>query len=779
MSTAISKQQSLNDPDSFTQLYQLGLQHIQRLGGHIWTDYNLHDPGVTILEQVCFSLTDLIYRCDFPVEDYLQPERGPIDYKQKGLMPATDILAAPPLHASDFSTYLQQRLDELETVYVVPSSDPVLKGCYNIDAKLTDHAHQACQSNPASTPEILHRLAAEYHRIRPLGADLESVQLIPEVGLELIADIEVATHWDDQNELAASIYLATSRWLQHARGNETLTPLATRLMTLPGIIHIHRLALNRYDTDSGDTLPVDQIPAHAWLMLPEDESHCGLQLTYQGYDLDLDMADIGFFFRQHQEPVKASPLNLYRQPQGQPRHLSTYQSVQNLFPRNYHLTRGQGIHHNTQEQADRHQLRSYLLLFDQLMANFCADLAGIQQLFSTSLDAEHSYHVKQLTDNDFTAIEQHYPANSQQKLAAIRNLFDDYPERKGRVFDYLLALYGEQYPSQLHRQFNGYYDSDTFEHHLLQCKQQFIQQITMLTAKRGLGANLLEANDPGGYSQRLTMLLDMQPYQAQSFTRTLTQHLLNVVDDDKFTYSSSGRQCLFQLSEHTLSELFDLPAAAKPRHLTAQIIRQLRADVQVFAGQTLPQSLLQQGTDRHRYRIQHRSQEGEYLLFFKFSDPTTPWLYIGRHRQLKKLIRYADYLQQWLTRLNKESEGLYAIDHITLRARAENTFDSAENCAADTYRISIIMPGFTARHHNPLFRQAAENLIARNTPAHLSINFLWLPFYPFNHFETLYRRWRQLRATEDSASQIRKTDRAAHTLRQFLAHPQTDEELQL
>ncbi len=48
----------------FDFLRQEGIEHIQRLAGHRWTDYNHHEPGITILEQLCYALTDLAYRND-------------------------------------------------------------------------------------------------------------------------------------------------------------------------------------------------------------------------------------------------------------------------------------------------------------------------------------------------------------------------------------------------------------------------------------------------------------------------------------------------------------------------------------------------------------------------------------------------------------------------------------------------------------------------------------------------------------------------------------------
>src|SRR5512137_297475 len=58
------------------QLYALGLEHARRLSRRVWTDYNVHDPGVTTLELLCYALTDLSYRASFPVADLLATASG-------------------------------------------------------------------------------------------------------------------------------------------------------------------------------------------------------------------------------------------------------------------------------------------------------------------------------------------------------------------------------------------------------------------------------------------------------------------------------------------------------------------------------------------------------------------------------------------------------------------------------------------------------------------------------------------------------------------------------
>lgn len=55
----------------FQWLRSEGLKHIGNLSGKIWTDHNTHDPGITILEVLCYALIDLGYRSTLPIEDLL------------------------------------------------------------------------------------------------------------------------------------------------------------------------------------------------------------------------------------------------------------------------------------------------------------------------------------------------------------------------------------------------------------------------------------------------------------------------------------------------------------------------------------------------------------------------------------------------------------------------------------------------------------------------------------------------------------------------------------
>ncbi|MCC6371442.1 MAG: hypothetical protein IT236_10600 [Bacteroidia bacterium] len=89
----------------YNLLREEGLKHIQELSGKIWTDYNLSDPGVTILEVLSYAITDLGYRTSFSIKDILaQPasEQSSI----KNFFSAKEILPVNPITLLDYRKYL-------------------------------------------------------------------------------------------------------------------------------------------------------------------------------------------------------------------------------------------------------------------------------------------------------------------------------------------------------------------------------------------------------------------------------------------------------------------------------------------------------------------------------------------------------------------------------------------------------------------------------------------------------------------------------------------------
>jgi len=82
-----------------------GLKHIENLTSDIWTDYNAHDPGITILEALCYAITELGYRCGFDMKDLMTGLDGkPVSGQT--FFTAKEILTINPLTKSDYRKLL-------------------------------------------------------------------------------------------------------------------------------------------------------------------------------------------------------------------------------------------------------------------------------------------------------------------------------------------------------------------------------------------------------------------------------------------------------------------------------------------------------------------------------------------------------------------------------------------------------------------------------------------------------------------------------------------------
>ena len=89
----------------FEKLRNEGIDYLGKLSGHLWTDHNLHDPGITILEMLAYAILDLGYRTNLPIEDILarNPEDNTID---SNFYTPSQILGCNPLTIIDYRKLL-------------------------------------------------------------------------------------------------------------------------------------------------------------------------------------------------------------------------------------------------------------------------------------------------------------------------------------------------------------------------------------------------------------------------------------------------------------------------------------------------------------------------------------------------------------------------------------------------------------------------------------------------------------------------------------------------
>src|SRR6187402_3685921 len=167
----------------YARLREEGLRLLGRLAGGQWTDFNTHDPGITILEQLCYAITDLGYRIDFSVPELLAGG-------EPWLPGAGEILTIDPVTLADIRK-LALDVDGIGNAWVEESvgssvpfyhhagshelrlrADPAdadtapvqLRGLHRITVQTTEQL---------SGEAALAAVAARLHAARGLGSDFE------------------------------------------------------------------------------------------------------------------------------------------------------------------------------------------------------------------------------------------------------------------------------------------------------------------------------------------------------------------------------------------------------------------------------------------------------------------------------------------------------------------------------------------------------------------------------------------------------------------------------
>ncbi|HTO14885.1 MAG TPA: hypothetical protein VLZ83_03905 [Edaphocola sp.] len=90
--------------ENFSFLREKALEYIQGLASETWTDHNVHDPGITIMEALCYALADAGFRLNFPIQDILADKQAKLP--EKAFYHAQEILPAHPTTINDFRKLL-------------------------------------------------------------------------------------------------------------------------------------------------------------------------------------------------------------------------------------------------------------------------------------------------------------------------------------------------------------------------------------------------------------------------------------------------------------------------------------------------------------------------------------------------------------------------------------------------------------------------------------------------------------------------------------------------
>jgi hypothetical protein len=185
------------DSMNYDLLRGKGLAHLQKLSGKIWTDYNAHDPGVTILEVLSYAVTDLGYRTNFDIRDLLTAPSAATDIQN--FFTAAQILPNLPVTIRDYRKLL---MDVTTTIQVDALTTTVVgirnawlqqaRNCEHVwfaDAVAQTLTYTAPSANAARlVPEALYDVLLEFDENDVLG-DLNANTITRTITLPASLDI--------------------------------------------------------------------------------------------------------------------------------------------------------------------------------------------------------------------------------------------------------------------------------------------------------------------------------------------------------------------------------------------------------------------------------------------------------------------------------------------------------------------------------------------------------------------------------------------------------------
>ncbi|CAN5447322.1 hypothetical protein BH23BAC3_BH23BAC3_07710 [soil metagenome] len=229
-SITIPKQiESLDDRD-YDFLRREGLEHIEALSHKFWTDYNSHDPGITILEALCYAITDLGHRINLPILDLLTKEENSSDKLAGNFPTAKQILTSKPVTEVDYrklfidiagvnNVFMHVNADQILYRHCLEKDEPTaeepqgiisyeedlspdykkfdssaLKGLYSIYFE-PDHDIKILLKDDDERKALIEEIEAEikrlYHTNRNLCEDLVEVNEVSYFDVLVCGDIEI------------------------------------------------------------------------------------------------------------------------------------------------------------------------------------------------------------------------------------------------------------------------------------------------------------------------------------------------------------------------------------------------------------------------------------------------------------------------------------------------------------------------------------------------------------------------------------------------------------
>lgn len=411
------------DPEYEALLIE-GIRLLQQYAGKLWTDYNEHDPGLTILEELCYVIAELFQRAELPIADLLTNPDGTSMAEENAIYTASEILHNNPLTVSDYSKLIIDQVKGVHNAWVIPyylntrnKRQDGIAGYYNVFIDLDEDEsggeelgkliNKTLERNrnigevflPAVflMPKRIHLSATLYlsetASVEELLAEmLFKMEQVFKPGVTFYAYQQLA----DMGMTTDAIFCGPSLehgfipdWaLPEKTGTVYVDSLMKWITSYPEVVSVANLAL--VDTNGVSYPNSLTVAPNETLLLDFEKTVSTIQVYLKNvkYEVRIGQAisDYTQLKGRRKHPgrfkLQEDKTNI-TVPQGHYTGSESYYSLQNEFPQLYGIGKNK-LNRNTSElrKSSVLQLKAYLLFFEQFLADFLQHTAKVGSLFT-------------------------------------------------------------------------------------------------------------------------------------------------------------------------------------------------------------------------------------------------------------------------------------------------------------------------------------------------------------------------------------------------------------
>lgn len=704
MSNFISSEHSEKLILRYDLLFEEGIKFAQKYSGITWTDYNYHDPGVTFLEYLCYSITDLGYRSNFPIEDLFLFGKDDFDSIKKNLLfgPAT-IFNTSPITINDYRKLIIDKVKEVANAWVIPVSASKIgvSGLFEIFLQSSEDLSEF------ELKYLKQEVEQVFHSNRLIGHDLSEVIVLQKVNLSIKADILIES--DALGELVmAKVYANLDNYInpQVERHNPErlwkeegykpeevftgplpkygyifendlspkveviyLSKIKELILSVTGVKEIKKLQLFKNEIPVFDNFVFfekSEFPKIQYLNDLTDTFQTEIRLLKNGVEYEVDPIitkqlitsenlSVGQFYHEELTYKEILPQGRFSLDD-----LKKHFPIHNELPEFYGLgKRGASGNYSDTAQSSILQLAAYLFFFEQFIASYLAQLANLRNLFSADF-SKVTYFNQVPTDIPNLEFLIDELEGFKAKLDQCSSFYDYSTDRHNRLLNHLLARFGEVVDDSSLKKINRgnsiEIEGEIYSE-LIATKTNLLHSIVELGKDRAKGTNIKsdeiwDTTNVSGLEKRLCLSLNIQNYAR----RNLSASLLRQFQSKQKKVKKSNWELITIVTEREKLEVFKLPSeeySGQAVHFYGTGIHFIRELFDLVSN------------EKSLWYVTSKNKSSHYLII-KQRQSEYPFVAYEAETEVDCLKAKQNILKKFRD-LEKDSEGFHLVEHVLLR----------------------------------------------------------------------------------------------------------------